>query len=105
MTAASIIASLAGRGVEVQLDGQNLRVKALKGSVDESDKSLLQEKKEILVRHLSEERLVPSEDAGSSLIFKSYRRSDGGVDQYTKEEFEAVVQLIGLLWEMKHLNN
>jgi hypothetical protein len=101
MTTDEILAALRREGVEVELAGNGLKVRATKARLTEEQRKLLTENKAALLARLSAQVAPsvpePKKVSDDGTIYKEFVYPNGKVLRLTKAEFDRVVDVFKML--------
>ncbi len=110
MTAQELVQVLCEAGIELEVDGGNLRVRALKSKLTEDQRKLISDNKADLLSYLAGQSnehncgspppsdppaaaIQPKAENSRHDVYKEYTLPDGQKLQLTKQEFDRVVEL------------
>ena len=106
MSALSLLESLKSQGVELSPHGDQLRVRCSKAPLTLDQKKLISENKLALLQHFSSSQsgtlkspAVVGPTPGASSVYREYPGEKGEPIQFTKEEFDEVVDVFRILYE------
>jgi hypothetical protein len=92
-----IIEQLRQQGIELQIEGVNIRVRSGAGGLNEFQKALVVDHKAKLIEHLSSQAESPKKPGAAPAAHIRCERADGSVVYLTQEEYDEVVDLFRML--------